>query len=112
MFSSHDGDTLGSARKFCTRTSFLVFAFTAFTLLASCANAQTQSDPAPSAQSQTQTDNGSQKQEAPPAAGGPQNEVGPYAVPAKKEEPPPPLRKNLNALRACLIIRCTWMSHW
>src|SRR5271157_4118207 len=30
------------------------------------------------------------KQEAPPAAGGPQNDVGPYVVPKKKEEPPPP----------------------
>jgi len=30
------------------------------------------------------------KQEAPPAAGGPENDVGPYVVPKKKEEPPPP----------------------
>src|SRR3977135_121947 len=30
------------------------------------------------------------KQEAPPSAGGPQNDVGPYVVPKKKEEPPPP----------------------
>src|SRR6202163_5068778 len=30
------------------------------------------------------------KQEAPPAAGGPQNDVGPYVFPKKKEEPPPP----------------------
>jgi VWFA-related protein len=30
------------------------------------------------------------QQEAPPAAGGPQNDVGPYVVPKKKEEPPPP----------------------
>ena len=30
------------------------------------------------------------KQEAPPAAGGPQNDVGPYVIPKKKEEPPPP----------------------
>ena len=30
------------------------------------------------------------RQEAPPAAGGPQNDVGPYVVPKKKEEPPPP----------------------
>lgn len=29
-------------------------------------------------------------QQAPDAAGGPQNEVGPYAIPKKKEEPPPP----------------------
>src|SRR3981081_693200 len=30
------------------------------------------------------------KQDAPPEAGGPQNDVGPYVVPKKKEEPPPP----------------------
>lgn len=30
------------------------------------------------------------KQETPPEAGGPQNDVGPYVVPKKKEEPPPP----------------------
>jgi len=30
------------------------------------------------------------KQEAPPEAGGPQNDIGPYVVPKKKEEPPPP----------------------
>ena len=30
------------------------------------------------------------KQDAPPAAGGPQNDIGPYVIPKKKEEPPPP----------------------
>jgi VWFA-related protein len=30
------------------------------------------------------------QQEAPPDAGGPQNDVGPYIIPKKKEEPPPP----------------------
>jgi VWFA-related protein len=30
------------------------------------------------------------RQEAPPEAGGPQNDVGPYVVPKKKVEPPPP----------------------
>jgi len=30
------------------------------------------------------------KQEAPPEAGGPQNDTGPYVVPKKKEAPPPP----------------------
>src|ERR1035437_7708777 len=38
-----------------------------------------------------QSDNGNRKStEAPDAAGGPQNDVGPYAIPKKKEEPPPP----------------------
>src|SRR5580692_462333 len=40
---------------------------------------------------QTQPNNPPQNApEAPPAAGGPQNDVGPYAIPKKKEEPPPP----------------------
>ena len=30
------------------------------------------------------------RQDAPPEAGGPQNDVGPYVIPKKKEEPPPP----------------------
>jgi VWFA-related protein len=30
------------------------------------------------------------QQDAPPEAGGPQNDVGPYVVPKKKDEPPPP----------------------
>ena len=30
------------------------------------------------------------QQEAPPEAGGPQNDTGPYVIPKKKEEPPPP----------------------
>jgi VWFA-related protein len=30
------------------------------------------------------------QQEAPPDAGGPQNDVGPYVIPKKKDEPPPP----------------------
>jgi VWFA-related protein len=40
------------------------------------------------AQDQSGAANG-QKQEAPPEAGGPQADVGPYAVPKKKDEPPP-----------------------
>src|SRR5690242_5590742 len=30
------------------------------------------------------------QQEAPPEAGGPQTDIGPYAIPKKKEEPPEP----------------------
>ncbi|MGB9206452.1 MAG: VWA domain-containing protein [Terriglobales bacterium] len=48
-------------------------------------------------QAQAQTQDTSQqppanpnKQEAPPEAGGPQNDVGPYVIPKKKKEPPPP----------------------
>ena len=37
------------------------------------------------AQDQSQPAAGSQKQEAPPEAGGPQNDVGPYAIPRKRK---------------------------
>jgi len=46
---------------------------------------QTQSPP----QSSTQ-DNGKPKQEAPPEAGGPTDNMGPYAIPKKNTEAPPP----------------------
>lgn len=53
---------------------------------------QDQSNQAPATQSSPQTqDNGRPKQEAPADAGGPTDNVGPYAIPKKKaEEPPPP----------------------
>src|SRR4029077_9669193 len=35
-------------------------------------------------------DNGKPKQDAPPEAGGPGADSGPYPVPKKKEKPPPP----------------------
>ncbi|MGA8272320.1 MAG: VWA domain-containing protein [Candidatus Sulfotelmatobacter sp.] len=54
--------------------------------------------PSASAQDQSQTqnppqtdDNGKPKQDAPPEAGGPSGDIGPYAIPKKKaDEPPPP----------------------
>ncbi len=53
--------------------------------------------PAFSTQARAQNQDSSQqppanpnKQETPPEAGGPQNDVGPYVIPKKKEEPPPP----------------------
>jgi VWFA-related protein len=54
--------------------------------------AQDQQNP-PSSQSPPQTpDNDKQKQDVPADAGGPTDNVGPYAIPSKKpnEEPPPP----------------------
>lgn len=59
--------------------------------------AQDQTSQIPSTQSPTQTpsqapDNGKPKQEVPAEAGGPTDNVGPYAIPKKKAEdaPPPP----------------------
>src|SRR3981081_1727222 len=67
----------------CVLTSaVLSFVFAMFVVVVPSASAQDQSAPASST-------NG-QQTETPPAAGGPQNDVGPYAIPKKKEEPPPP----------------------
>ncbi len=60
----------------------LSFVFAMFVVVVPSGSAQDQSAPASST-------NG-QQTETPPAAGGPQNDVGPYAIPKKKEEPPPP----------------------
>src|SRR5271169_4852819 len=46
--------------------------------------------PAPAQQPSQQPPANPNQQEAPPEAGGPQNDVGPYVVPKKKDEPPPP----------------------
>ncbi|MGE5081615.1 MAG: VWA domain-containing protein, partial [Acidobacteriota bacterium] len=60
------------------------------------AAAQDQTSPAPSSQPSSQSSQGSQngkpKQDAPAEAGGPTDNVGPYAIPKKKAEdaPPPP----------------------
>ena len=67
-------------------------------LLCACivAAAQDQTSPAPSSQPSSQSSQGSQngkpKQDAPAEAGGPTDNVGPYAIPKKKAEdaPPPP----------------------
>ena len=50
------------------------------------AHAQDTSQQAPANPNQTNPN----QQEAPPEAGGPQNDVGPYVIPKKTEEPPPP----------------------
>jgi VWFA-related protein len=46
--------------------------------------------PAPAQQPSQQPPANPNQQEAPPEAGGPQNDVGPYVIPKKKDEPPPP----------------------
>jgi VWFA-related protein len=73
----------------CKRVILLTFAL--FCLIAASLSSPAQ------AQAQTPTQDTSQqppanpnKQDAPPEAGGPQNDVGPYVIPKKAEEPPPP----------------------
>ncbi len=67
----------------CKRLIWLAFAlfWGATVILSSPALAQDTSQQPPS---------NPNKQDAPPEAGGPQNDVGPYVIPKKKEEPPPP----------------------
>jgi VWFA-related protein len=69
-----------ASRKRLTLLAFALFWTVAATFLAPAQGQDTsQSPPA-----------NPNQQEAPPAAGGPQNDVGPYVIPKKKEEPPPP----------------------
>jgi len=54
-------------------------------------------------QSQSQTDNGKPKQDAPPEAGGPGSDIGPYTIPRKSPDaaappPPPPAPKKVEGL--------------
>jgi VWFA-related protein len=96
MFSCQQGKTL-------TRNSgaFLHTLGRSFGLLLLCASvfaaAQDHSQPTGSSQTSSPApsqspDNGKPKQDAPAAAGGPTDNVGPYAIPKKKPEdmPPPP----------------------
>ena len=57
-------------------------------LTGTCLSAMAQDSTAP-AQSGSQ-DNGKPKQDVPAEAGGPTDNVGPYAIPKKKAEDPPP----------------------
>jgi len=69
---------------------------TALTVLLACVFAVIPASAQSQSQDQTQTpppsDNGKPKQEAPPEAGGPGSDIGPYAIPKKnpEEAPPPP----------------------
>ncbi|MGB9234570.1 MAG: VWA domain-containing protein [Terriglobales bacterium] len=73
--------TLAGSRKYLGALVFACFLLTCagFLALAQETSQQPQQPPA-----------NPNQQEAPPEAGGPQNDVGPYVIPKKKEEPPPP----------------------
>jgi VWFA-related protein len=81
MFSVVFSDQNRLLPAFCKRLILLAVIF--FWIVAATFPAQAQDT------SQQPPDNPN-KQEAPPDAGGPQNDVGPYVIPKKKEEPPPP----------------------
>jgi VWFA-related protein len=64
----------------------VIFATVILAIQATPLLAQSQSGSSSASQGQ----NNPNQQEAPPEAGGPNDNVGPYAIPAKKEPPPPP----------------------
>ena len=68
-----------------SRKRAIVLAFVLFWMVAATFPAQAQTQ-----DTSQQPPANPNKQDAPPAAGGPENDVGPYVVPKKKEEPPPP----------------------
>ncbi len=81
MFFSVFPQPKGWLAKFSRPSSWLIMLVFLGCWLAPLAGAQAKSQQPPA---------NPNKQEAPPEAGGPQNDVGPYVVPKKKEEPPPP----------------------
>lgn len=87
MFSIHTPQRTGLKRKLALALCMFALSLEVLVWQGFPAMAQDQSQPAPAAD---QAQDEPQKQEAPPAAGGPQDNTGPYAVPKKKDEPPPP----------------------
>ncbi|HWR34824.1 MAG TPA: VWA domain-containing protein [Clostridia bacterium] len=79
---------------FCSNTSVLTVAILTLALLLSALPMAAQSGQQAPAQQVPPAQQGSQtqkpQQQAPPEAGGPQGDVGPFAVPKKTEEPAPP----------------------
>src|SRR5580700_2351418 len=68
-----------------SRKPLSVLALVLFWIAAATLNPRAQGQNAPQ-----QAPANPNQQEAPPEAGGPQNDVGPYVIPKKTEEPPPP----------------------
>jgi VWFA-related protein len=91
MFKRYESDTLESRSGNGSRIGLAIL----LALLCSCLTlrAQDQQGQTPASQAPSQTpDSGKPKQDVPAEAGGPTDNVGPYAIPKKKAEdaPPPP----------------------
>ena len=86
MFSMHTSHRRWLTRKCLCAASAVALCLEVLVWQAFPVMAQAPSQSSPSAD-QTQDP---KKQDAPPAAGGPQDNTGPYAIPKKKDEPPPP----------------------
>jgi VWFA-related protein len=92
MFNDYKSKTLLSKISIWSKLSLVFLLCAALPLLAQDQTSQAPSTQPP-AQSPSQTpDNGKPRQEVPAEAGGPTDNVGPYAIPKKKAEdaPPPP----------------------
>jgi VWFA-related protein len=86
MFSSFFGERLQGSVISSKRLTLLAFGLVLVLRLAPQALAQDTSQQPPANPAPANPN----KQDTPPAAGGPQTDVGPYVVPKKKEEPPAP----------------------
>jgi VWFA-related protein len=90
MFSTLCADKSSRAAHFC---AYLLSFCLLLSLVSSSVipvSAQEQSGQQPSSDQKTPTQQNPNQQEAPPEAGGPNDQSGPYAMPKKAEEPPPP----------------------
>jgi VWFA-related protein len=90
MFSTLCADKTSRAAQFC---AYLLSFCLLLSLVSSSAirvAAQEQSGQQPSTDQKTPSQQNPNQQEAPPEAGGPNDQSGPYAMPKKAEEPPPP----------------------
>jgi VWFA-related protein len=81
------GQGFANSRK---RLTLIAFALFLPLVTAPLVRAQDTSQQPPAQNGSQQPSANPNQQEAPPEAGGPQNDVGPYVIPKKKEEPPPP----------------------
>ena len=86
MFLPLLGEHIASSIISSKRLTLLVFALLLIVGLAPLTSAQDSAQKPPANQAPANPN----QQDTPPAAGGPQSDVGPYVVPKKKEEPPAP----------------------
>jgi VWFA-related protein len=90
MFSTLCARKSSRAAQFCSYLLSFCLLLSLASSSAIRASAQEQSGQQPSGAQPTPSQQNPNQQEAPPEAGGPNNESGPYAIPKKAEEPPPP----------------------
>jgi VWFA-related protein len=89
MFNRHKDNTL--VRRTGFRSCIFLVTLLAWLCGSMPVSAQDQPGQAPASQTPAQTPDGKPKQDTPAEAGGPTDNIGPYAIPKKKaEEPPPP----------------------